>query len=511
MNKTVFSLSDILMATKGQCLFSKEANFAQIATDTRVLKKGDFFIALKGDRFDAHDFILDAIRQNKLDGVMVHEWRNEYEEFKTACTWVLVKDTLEGLTLLAQFHRRRLPATVIGITGSNGKTTTKEFTKQICSQYKNVYASPGSLNNHWGLPLTLLAGRIEHEVLICEMGMNHKDEIRHLVQIAEPDVVVCTMVGRAHLEALGSVQAISEAKEEIYQYAPPSCKRVYNLDNPWTHSMWDKHSAAYPQAPPPLTFGALSEATDKVSDVEFSLLKSDGAGLSIMARIQNEEAEMLVPVFGEQNLVNLMAASSLALAVGLRPQQILSALPSCRTSWGRNQLVELKSGASVLFDAYNANPDSLKALLDNIKKVPLGANQRLYGIFGQMLELGDKSEELHSELGALVGELNFAKVFFVANGSTKEAEAFKEGFDAKRDAKMRGQLQSHPLMKDSQTDVATGGVPLPQLELLVQFTSDPFLDLQKVLRKGDLVTIKGSRGIKLERALDLLLPKNVAD
>ncbi len=455
-------LSEVIQATGGQVLAEKQKTFTEIGSDSRADLKGNLFFALKGESFDAHQFLKKAVEQGAA-GLVVHEVRPEIKDLQTQVTVILVKDTLKALQDLSHFSRMKSPSLIVGITGSNGKTTSKEFSNAVISACRKVHYPKGSFNNHWGVPFTLLAEPESTEVSLIEMGMNHSGEIKTLCEIADPDIVVCTMVGRAHIEHFGSIEKIAEAKEEIYQYAKPTAIRIYNLDNPQTALMFEKAKKDFPKARKVFSFSG----KNKHADIFFEIKKLTMASIVLQGSIAGIAGEAEVFVFGEHNLINLMVAASIALACRLTPQEIWAALPRCKTNWGRNQLVHLKSGAELLFDGYNANPDSMKALLDNVKLIKSGGKK--VGVFAQMLELGESSAALHQELGKQVGAAGFDAIWFYG----ADQMAFEAGVKASKFSKKI-------MISDTYKDVLAS-------------------ELASVLKLSDTVLVKGSRGMKLER------------
>jgi UDP-N-acetylmuramoyl-tripeptide--D-alanyl-D-alanine ligase len=464
-------LADILKATGGRTLKEQETQFDGVGSDTRADLRGQLFVALKGDAFDAHEFLAQAIKQG-ASGLLIQ--KKPLDEILVApVTVILVEDTLLALQQLAHFERKKSAAQILAITGSNGKTTSKEFSAAVISSKKKIHFAKGSFNNHWGVPFTLLAEPPDCQVSLIEMGMNHEGELRRLCEIAEPDVVTCSMVGRAHIENfVDGIAGIAAAKEEIYRFAPPQAVRIYNLDNPWTRKMWEKSKAEYPLAKKILTFSESEKSADVFMQIE-SLTMSE---IQLKGVIAGVSGAMTVPVFGSQNLVNLMVAASNALAVGMTAAEIWQALPRCRTNWGRNQLVQLKSGAQMLFDGYNANPDSMRALLDNVPL--LKTSGKKIGVFAQMLELGQDSAKYHQELGQWVGEAGLDTVWFYGSDSA----AFEAGIRSTN-------FKNNIIISNSYED-----------SLATQVSS--------VLNTQDMVLVKGSRGMKLERFVLACSPLN---
>lgn len=448
-------------ATGAKVLSSKTEKFSGIGTDTRADLSGQFFIALKGEAFDAHGFLDKAVAQGAA-GLLVHEENELTKKLQGQVTILKVPDTLKALQQLGNWARHQAHGKVVAITGSNGKTTTKEFTAALIATAKTVHVNKGSFNNHWGVPFTLLQLDPNKEVAVVEMGMNHAGELTELVHIAEPDVVVCTMVGRAHVEFFGTIEKIAEAKEEIYNAASDKTTRIYNLDDPQTHNMYVRGKEKFPQSKM-LTFSS----EDPKADVHLMISSMTMNEIFVKGMIAGQEGQARVQVFGAQNLTNLMAAATLGLSVGMTPSQIWAGLPECKTNWGRNQLVHLKSGAQMIFDAYNANPDSMKALIDNVKLLTVTGKK--IGVFGQMREMGSASANLHTELGERVGVAGFDKVYFIGD----DADAFTQGL------KKVGYIKPALIQKD--------------------FTDDAGKDLAQTLHNGDIAVVKASRGTKLER------------
>ncbi|MFS4458283.1 UDP-N-acetylmuramoyl-tripeptide--D-alanyl-D-alanine ligase [Bdellovibrio sp. HCB2-146] len=454
-------LQTIEKITGAQVLSKQETQFKGIGTDTRVNLTGQLFIALKGEAFDAHDFLDKAVAQGAA-AIMIHQENAQVEKLKGQVTIIKVADTLKALQKMGNWARHQSQAKVLAITGSNGKTTTKEFTAALIGTAMDVHYNKGSFNNHWGVPFTLLQLAPEKQIAVVEMGMNHAGEITELVHIADPDVVVCTMVGRAHVEFFGSIEKIAEAKEEIYNAASEKALRVFNLDNPQTHNMYVNAKEKNPAG----TFLTFS-SEDPRADVHLMIGEMNMREIYLKGHIGGVSGSARVEVFGSQNLTNLMAAATLGLAAGMTPAQIWAGLPECKTTWGRNQLVHLKTGAEMIFDAYNANPDSMKALIDNVSllKVP----GRKVGVFGQMREMGSASASLHEEIATYAGKAGFDRIYFIGD----DAQAFRSGLEK-------------------------AGYKNPAL-IEGDYTEAMGQDLAGFLQKGDIAVVKASRGTKLER------------
>jgi UDP-N-acetylmuramoyl-tripeptide--D-alanyl-D-alanine ligase len=453
--------------TRGKIKHKKNSDFAGITTDSRKDVQDKIFFALKGEVHDGHDFVEAAVK-NGVGAVVYHTWNPAWKPLLKSTTWIEVDDTLKALQNLARFWRKKWGKKIIGVTGSNGKTSVKDFAHTLISGGKKVLKNQGSFNNHWGLPLTLLELNDQYEIAIVEMGMNHAGEIKALCQIAEPDIAVVNNVGRAHSENFASLDAIAKAKEEIYFGLKEDGVGVFNLADPQTAKMleeWREEMARI------VTFGTPE------ADVYFALKDWQKNGLTISGKISGMENTVTVPLWGEQNVLNLMDAAALAVAADVSPQIIWKQLPECRTGWGRNQWVDLKSGASLLFDAYNANPDSFAALFKNLAKMPTKP-ARMIGVFGEMLEQGDVRDIVHMELGKLAAESCLTDVFFIG----KSGAQFQRGFEAVKSSK--------------------------SLAISDSYEESLALKIKSMLDTNSLVAVKGSRGGALERVVLGLDPLN---
>lgn len=456
------SSEELMSATQARLTSSEPASslkFSGVGTDTRKDLTGCLFIALQGDRFDAHEFLNQAEAAG-AQAALVH--RVPQQAPKNLPLFV-VSDTLLALQNLSTYWRRKHRFRVLAVTGSNGKTTTKEFAKALISPFVSAYASQGSFNNHWGVPLSLLSAGPEHKVVIQEMGMNHKGEIRRLCEIAEPDVVVCTMVGTSHIGELGSQQAVAEAKEEIYQ-ASPKAEFIFNLDNEFTRAMYEKYKA---RAPKLTTFSSFSEE----ADVTLRADRMDLNGLHVTGKIAGVAGDAQVAAFGRQNVVNLMAAGCLALSAGVKAESIWQTLPQCKTGWGRNEWKTHPCGARVLFDAYNANPESMAALLKNLFEMDAPSGKRVL-VLGEMKELGAEASKAHQKLGELAGSVFPDTIWFV------------------------GQYQ-----REFEAGLKTAGFD-KNLFLSNTYEQNLALKIGSVLNQEDIVVIKGSRAMQLEQILE---------
>ena len=465
-----WNLENIATWTEGKILSQHAESFDFVGTDTRSNLSDKLFIALQGENYDAHDF-LDQAFQKGAKALLIHRLEPKFEHLKSKISIIQVANTLQALQDFSSHYRKSVKTKIIGITGSNGKTTTKEFTAQILNSFKKTHYNQGSFNNHWGVPLTLLQIEADAEFAVIEMGMNHAGEIKKLVEIADPDVVVCTMVGTAHLEYFGTQKKIAEAKQEIYLYSRPDTVRIFNQDQDLTFDMMYPAAKAFP-ASRMLSF---SDRNNK-ADVYLHIDELSPQHIKVRGVIAGVEGQATVPVFGKQNLVNLMAACTTAYACQMPPEKIWQALSECRTTWGRNQFIKTKSGAEILFDGYNANPDSMVALIGNIPL--LQTSGRKIGIFGQMKELGIDSAEAHRKIGLATGKAGFSEIYFIG----EDCKFFAEGV-------FESQFIGSTFIQS-------------------EFSTDLGEKLQCSLQANDIVVIKGSRGAATERFVDFCEPLN---
>jgi UDP-N-acetylmuramoyl-tripeptide--D-alanyl-D-alanine ligase len=382
---------------------------------------------------------------------------------------IAVEDTLKALQDFAAWHRQQWKGVMVGITGTNGKTTTKEFLQTILSQKHPTLSTKGSLNNHFGVPLTLLELSEQHKYAVIEMGMNHYHEIENLVQIAVPDIVLVTNVGTGHIENFGSVEGIAKAKQEIYDFAPAKATRIYNLDNEWTALM----RARAPGQCKVMTYS--SYARDVDVSLKEKLLAQDF--VEVQGVIGSDFGQAKIKAFGRQQVANAMAAATAALAVGLDAPLIWKGLSLCQSIWGRGQFVNLECGAQAMFDGYNANPESVALSIENFSKLKPASGRR-FVVFGDMMELGEQSPSEHFKAGEKIALLQPEAVLIFG----RWADQVEQG------------MRSHKFDKKAVVSSTY------EEKLAIEFGA--------VLQPGDLILVKGSRGMGLERVLELWHPLN---
>ncbi len=375
-----------------------------VSTDSRNLPAGCLFVALKGPRFDGHAYAAKALEQGAA-AVMV----NASAQLNVSPALV-VDDTLQALGRLAGWHRGQMPAKVGAITGSNGKTTVKEMLASILAVEAGteaVLATAGNLNNDIGMPLTLLKLTPAHRYAAIEMGMNHPGEIDYLTRIARPDVALVNNALRAHLEGLGSIEAVARAKGEIYAGLQDDGIAIVNADDPHA-DLWRGLAGSHKV----MSFGFAENADVRILP---------GAQLALQTPQGRIEATLQIP--GEHNLSNAAAAASLALALGIAPASISQGLASCSGIKGRLQAHACILGASLIDDTYNANPDSVLAAIQVLAARP---GTRIL-VLGDMGELGPNAAELHREVGERAKAAGIDRLLCLGELTLNTVTAFGQG------------------------------------------------------------------------------------
>ena len=450
-------LSEIASCAYGQ-LLGEDCEFTGVSTDTRTLQAGALFVALSGPNFDGHDFAAAAAERGAVAALVDRPLSVEVAQ-------VVVADPLAALSAFAREWRRQFQIPVIGVTGSNGKTTTKELIGAILSRLGPTLVTRGNLNNHIGVPLTLLQLNASHRYAVIEMGANHQGEIAHLANIAEPTVGIVTNAGAAHLEGFGSLEGVATGKGELFRALPADGVAVINADDAFA-SMWREAASAERL----LTFGFEQPADFMAHKVQSH---SDATGFRIDFDLVTPSGTRAATLnlAGLHNLRNALGAAAAACAAGADLDDVVTGLAAVKSVAGRLELKPAINGAFVVDDSYNANPSSLKAGLDAFRSFT-GAR---WLVLGEMKELGDSSDELHAEVGRYARQAGVERVLAVGERARYAVEAFGEG-------------------AEWFTDV----------DALIQAA-------QSSLRSGVAVLIKGSRANRLERVAAALTGASSTD
>lgn len=379
-----------------------DAPVVRISIDSRSLKPGDLFVALRGDRFDGHDFAAAAVSSGAV-GMMCDR------RLDTSISQILVGDTLSGLQGISRAWRDRFSMPLIGITGSNGKTTTKQMLSSIVSARGPVLATRGNLNNHIGLPLTLLELREGQATAVIEMGANHAGEIALLAALARPGIGVVTQAGDAHLEGFGSRDGVAHAKGELFSALPNEGVAVINADDRYADLWRDMAQCQH------LTFGMNQPAA-----VYASNLRLLPESTEFTLNVPGDDAHVSLPVAGEHNVMNALAAAACGVALGLEAHVIADGLERFELAQGRLVWRVAQGGMRVIDDSYNANPTSLRAGLELLARQD---GQRI-AVLGDMAELGSEAPELHEWCGAHARSLGIHRLLAIGKYATGYAAGF---------------------------------------------------------------------------------------
>ena len=431
----------------------------RIAIDSRTVQAGDFFVAIHGERFDGHAFVGEAVERGAA-GVMVHE---PSRVPGSSGLVIEVDDTTRALQQVARDVRRRSGARVAAVTGSAGKTTTKEIAAEFLSVRYRVFRNKGNLNNHIGLPLSLLELRSRPDVAVVELGMNHPGEIRTLIGIAEPEVRVWTNVGDAHIGHFGSADAIADAKAEITEQARQEDVLIANADDARVMNRAGQFAGRV------VTFGIDSHA-----DVRATGVKQKGVeGTEATVVTRQGEVRIETPLVGMGNLANLLAATAVALEFDVTLDELKHRAANLTPAKHRGELLRLPGGITLLDDSYNSSPSALKRALEVVAGTTGSA--RRVAVLGEMLELGSLSTALHRESGVAAAAAGLDLLITVGGPPAAELAS------AAVDAGMSQKSVSYVKTSDEAASVAL-----------------------RLVRPGDLVLVKGSRGIGTDIVVERL-------
>jgi len=459
-------VKEFLPAIEGELINgSLEIEVEEISIDSRTIDTGALFFAIKGERFDGHKFVNDALEAGAI-GVVIESDKVSKYNFNADTIVIGVKDTATALQNLAKYYRSLFDVAVIGVTGSTGKTTTKDLIASVLNVKFNTMKTEGNYNNEFGLPLTLFRLNSNYEVLVLELAMRGLGEIEYLAKIAQPEIGVVTNVGLTHLECLGSQENIAEAKSELISNLPNEGKAILNGDDPYVRQMVNKTEA-----------DTLCYGFNVTNDLRVNNVKNLGKnGLEFKVQYHSEDFKVKLPLSGEYNIYNSLAAIGVGFQLGLDVEEIKSGLAKPEMTAMRGDIKDLGKNITLINDAYNANPTSMRAGLDLL--VDVGQKDgNLIAVLGDMLELGKKAEEEHSKLANKVLDNNIDYLLTVG----KLALLIGEG------AKELG------LAKERVFNYETNEEIVNQLLQLIQ--------------PGDTILIKGSRGMQLEEVEESLLKR----
>lgn len=426
---------------------------SHVSTDSRALTAGDLFIALRGPNFDAHDFIPAAAAQGAAAAIVDKNWAGT----TGVLPLIRVPDTLTALQTLASAYRKTLSPEVVAITGSNGKTTTKDFTAAVLNVLGHTHKTAGNLNNHIGVPLTLLGLDSSHRAAVVEIGMNHAGEILPLARIAAPRVAIITNIGMAHIENLGSIEAIAAEKGSLLEALPPDGAAILPAEDRFAGEIRSRTAAR-----------ALFVGTS-AGELRASRIRPEPSGTAFHAEYHGVGTDVWIPIPGPHMVTNALLALGAGIACGVPLKEGAARLRDAAVTAGRMQVRTIR-GIAVVDDTYNANPDSMIAALRSLALMP--ARGRHIALLGEMRELGKFSAEGYARVGEEATSLGIGIIAAVGPAAAGIAAA----------ARAAGHRSAVAL--DSRDEAAAY--------------------LREVARPGDVVLIKGSRGAAMERIIAIL-------
>jgi UDP-N-acetylmuramoyl-tripeptide--D-alanyl-D-alanine ligase len=423
--------------------------------DSRTVQPGEIFFAVKGERLDGHDFVELALARGALAAIVR---KDQFARYSQPGSLIAVDDTLVALQTLATAVRKIWGKTAIGVTGSMGKTTTKEAMAHLLAIKYRVHRTRGNFNNHFGLPLGLLTLEPEYDLAVVEMGMSHAGEIAALSRIALPNEAVVTNVAPVHLESFDSIAGIARAKYELVEALPSGGTAALNADDEYVSQFGRDFKGKV------VLFGLKSTADVRAENIES--LGAEGTRFDLVSRPGSEDRQGVhSPLLGKHNVYNVLAAAAIALEHGITPSEIAAALPSLSPADKRGQVVQV-GNIAVLSDCYNSSPRALMAAADTLAAMP---GQRRIVVAGEMLELGGSAEPLHRECGRYMAGCKFNFLLGVRGLAKPMVEAARE-------AGMAAEFVATP--------------------------EEAGEWLAREARDGDVVLLKASRGVKLEKALE---------
>jgi UDP-N-acetylmuramoyl-tripeptide--D-alanyl-D-alanine ligase len=452
----MMSLSELAQAVNGT-QSGKDAFFSGVSIDGRAIKSGDLYVAIKGERFDGHDFIQQASQAGAIGSLV------EQTELTNSPS-VSVEETRLALGMLGKYWRQRFNFPVVAITGSNGKTTVKELTTAVLARRYNTLATAGNLNNELGVPLTLLKLRTEHQAAVIEMGANHPGEIAYLANLVLPDIGVVTNAGAAHLEGFGDLQGVANAKGELFTALPNAATAILNRDDEF-YSTW-KSLTGDRQI---LSFGLSEQADVRANSIE---TKHTTQGICSQFQLEYEDQLQIVnlPLTGLHNIVNGLAAAAVGIAVGMTLTEIADGLASVAPVAGRLQTLRGIQNSILVNDSYNANPSSFEAALQAIQD--FGTER--WCVLGDFGELGEQHSLLHKQLAQQAKKYGITRIFATGELTQLTVAEFGDG----------------ATFYNSQDALITA--------------------LKKQLNKGIVVLVKGSRAQKLENIVEAITDESAA-
>lgn len=449
------TLQEIANAVKGHLTQQCTKEVLSVSTDTRTIQPGCLYIAIEGERFDGHEFILDAFAAGAVAAI-------SSKPIETKQPLILVENTKIAYGKLAAYYRSLFPVFVVGVTGSVGKTSTKEMIYTVMSEKYQVLKTQGNFNNDIGVPKTLLELCAQDTGAVIEMGMSALGEISYLSKLVKPDLGVITNIGVSHMEKLGSRENILKAKLEILDGMKPDAKLILNADNDKLIQMKDvlKERALY--------FGI-----EQPADVTAKEIRQVEDGTEFMICYQQKEYPAVLPVIGIHNVYNALSGFLVGIEIGLTPNQIIKSYLNYQNS-GMRQRVREYNGIKVIEDCYNASPDSMQAAIGVIGSI--SCSGRRIAVLGDMLELGEQSAKMHHQVGEMAAKAGLDEILCYGTEALHIFEGAKQANYGKC---------FHFLNREN----------------MVSY-------IKELIQPGDAIIFKASRGMKLEQVIEQLFPKN---
>ncbi|MGB9976749.1 UDP-N-acetylmuramoyl-tripeptide--D-alanyl-D-alanine ligase [Thermovenabulum sp.] len=459
----VLDLLEVVNAVKGNIFKNYKRTITGVSIDSRTINKGDLFIPIRGENHDGHDFIKEAFDKGAAASLCEEESRDKVKDLaEKEFPIVLVKDSKIALLDLAGYYRKQFPVPFIAITGSVGKTTTKELTASILSTKYKVIKNEGNFNNEIGLPLTLFNLEAHHDFGVLEMGMSGLGEIRRMSSIVEPEIAIITNIGVSHIEKLGSKENIAKAKLEVVEFLKDDGVLILNADSPELY-------AKKGHIPKKVIYFGVEKGEVKGKNPRF--LEDGGMEFEIEGIFGNHLFK--IPLLGLHNVYNAIAAITAGFIIGLEAERIQEGLSRVSSTKRRLEFKKTNTGKVIIDDCYNASPDSMKAALEVLEKV--GTRKTKAAVLGDMLELGDISTDAHLEVGAFVAA-KVDKLIAVGERAKNIAEgAIKNGLS-------REKVYYFNNKKDIE--------------------EEKILDLLKDI---DIILVKASRAMKFEDIVNMLI------
>lgn len=450
-------LAEIAKAINSTCEGNDQTVITSVAFDSRKISEGGLFVPLKGER-DGHDFINSAIS----NGASATLWQKDRPNKPENIAVLEVDDPLLSMQQLAQYYLNKVNPTVVAITGSNGKTTTKDMTAAVLAKRFNVHKTDANFNNEIGVPMTILDMKPNTEILVLEMGMDHAGQLHQLSELTHPDVTVITMIGEAHIEYLGSREGIADAKMEITDFLREDGELIYNGDEPLLRERAEKLEQAK------ITFGF--DQTDSVYATGYRSYKHHAT-----FTVNDSDSQFTIPMIGKHNVSNALSALCVGRYFGESDEEIATALASFTPTADRMEWEKGDVGEDIMSDVYNSNPTAVRAVISSFGQIQVPEGSRRIAVLGDMLELGERSAALHAGLADCLDPQVINEVYLFGSEMENLADVLKNTYEP----------ENLYYYKED------------QMQRLIA-------DLRNDIKPHDIVVLKGSHGMHLEKVVKRL-------